>query len=111
MPDCLWAVDKYDIGKMKGAVLLVVAPKTTFRPLRAQYPLSKQAQEGIAPVHAALVKRGAIVPCPDAPCNPPILPVRKGNGDWRSEQDLRGGNPPRFCFATRLIFEQLYLKI
>lgn len=67
--------------KMKGAVPLVVAPKTTFRPSWAQYPLSKQAQEGIAPVHAVLVKRGAIVSCPDTPCNPPILPVRKGNGD------------------------------
>lgn len=47
---------------------------------------------GITPVHASLVERGAIVPCPDSPCNTPILPVWKASGDWRFVQDLRPVN-------------------
>ncbi|XP_058843901.1 uncharacterized protein LOC131697618 [Acipenser ruthenus] len=89
LPDSLWAKDKYDIGLMKGAEPLTVTPKSTHRPSRAQYPLSKEAQEGIAPVHASLVSKGAIVPCPDSPCNTPILPVRKASGEWRFVQYLR----------------------
>ena len=89
VPDIVWAKDEYDIGCMKGAKPVVVTPKSTYRPYKAQYPLSKDAEDGIAKVHASLVKQGAIVECPDSPCCSPILPVRKASGAWRFVQDLR----------------------
>ena len=89
VPDSVWAKDKFDIGRIKNAKPVVVNPKSTYRPYRAQYPLSKDAEEGIAEVHASLVERGAIVECPDSPCNTPILPIRKASGAWRFVQDLR----------------------
>lgn len=89
IPETLWAKDKFDIGRIKNATPLVITPKTQHRPYRSQYPLSKEAVEGISKVHAALVEKGAIVPCPDSPINSPILPVRKASGEWRFVQDLR----------------------
>ena len=89
VPECLWAKDKYDIGQIKNAKPIGVEGKSTYRPNRAQYPLSKDAEEGISKVHASLVAKGAIVECPDSPCNSPILPIRKANGAWRFVQDLR----------------------
>lgn len=91
LPDSLWDKDKYDIGQMRG-----VKPLTSHlrphRPGRAQYPPSQEAVWEIAPVHASLVERGAMVPCPHSPCNTPILPAQKASGDWRFVQDLRPVN-------------------
>ncbi|XP_026189541.1 uncharacterized protein LOC113146384, partial [Mastacembelus armatus] len=57
-----------------------------------QYTLSPEAVEGIAPVIQSLIDKGAIVECPQSPCNTPILPVKKPNGSWRPVQDLRAVN-------------------
>uniref|UniRef100_A0AAZ3S090 ribonuclease H n=1 Tax=Oncorhynchus tshawytscha TaxID=74940 RepID=A0AAZ3S090_ONCTS len=99
VPECLWARDKYDFGRIKGAEPMVVTPKDTRRPSRAQYPLSKEAIAGITPVHASLLANGAVIPYPESPCNTPILPVRKPSGDWRFVQDLRPVNDAVFARA------------
>ena len=99
VPKCLWAMDKYDFGRMKGAGPMVGTPKDTRRPSRAQYPLSREAIAGITPVHPSLLANGALIPCTESPCNTPILPVKKPSGDWRFVQDLRLLNDAVFARA------------
>ncbi|XP_056906510.1 uncharacterized protein LOC130535469 isoform X1 [Takifugu flavidus] len=89
VPDCVWAAHKYDVGLIRNCEPLVVTPKSTHRPRRAQYPLRKEAIEGIQPVFDSLLAAGVIVPCP----NSPILPVKKYRPppepeEWRSLQCL-----------------------
>ena len=61
-------------------------------PRVSQYPLRKEAIEGIAPVLASLREQGVIIPT-KSPCNTPILPVKKPGGNkWRFVQDLRAVN-------------------
>lgn len=52
LPDHLWAKGKYDVGLIKNCepINLVLAPKSPFRPCKAQYPLKQDAIEGISPV-------------------------------------------------------------
>uniref|UniRef100_A0A667Z8M7 ribonuclease H n=1 Tax=Myripristis murdjan TaxID=586833 RepID=A0A667Z8M7_9TELE len=54
-----------------------ITPKTSFRPCVKQYPLKRDAEEGISDTIDALVKAGVIVPCPDSPVNTPLFPVKK----------------------------------
>ncbi|XP_058872909.1 uncharacterized protein LOC131723312 isoform X1 [Acipenser ruthenus] len=89
IPQQLWPTSKNDFGLIKDCEPLVVKPKSTHRPKQKQYPLGREAIDGIRPLHEELVKRGAIVPATGARCNSPILPVRKANGEWRFVQDLR----------------------
>lgn len=97
VPDCLWARNKYDFGRIKGAEPLVGTPEDTGRPRRAQYPLSKEAIAGITSVHASLLEPGALVLSPESPCNTPILPVRIASGVCRFVQDLRPVNNDVFA--------------
>ena len=46
-----------DVGVNETAPIVVV-PKSTHRPYKAQYPLSKEAEKGITPIHSELVERG-----------------------------------------------------
>lgn len=53
-----------------------------------QYPISKEAAQGIKPIIEDYIIQGLIIPC-TSPCNTPILPVRKPKGrGWRFVQDL-----------------------
>lgn len=57
-----------------------------------QYPMNKEAKEGIRPHIQRLLKQGILVPC-QSPWNTPLLPVRKpGTNDYRPVQDLREVN-------------------
>ena len=47
IPEDLWAKSKTDIARMKGTAQVVLVPKSTHRPYKAQYPLSKEAKKGI----------------------------------------------------------------
>uniref|UniRef100_A0A8C4RCV9 ribonuclease H n=1 Tax=Erpetoichthys calabaricus TaxID=27687 RepID=A0A8C4RCV9_ERPCA len=96
IPDSLWAQGKNDYGRIAQCEPLVIHPKSSFRPHRAQYPLSPEAEAGISAVHADLVKRGAIIPISYSPVNSPILPVKKADGSWRFVQDLRQVNAAIF---------------
>uniref|UniRef100_A0A3B3Q946 ribonuclease H n=1 Tax=Paramormyrops kingsleyae TaxID=1676925 RepID=A0A3B3Q946_9TELE len=77
VPDCLWAKGKNDFGRVVSAEPLVVHPKSDSRPHKAQYPLSREAEEGVREVNADLVKRGAIKEIAYSPVNSPIIPVKK----------------------------------
>ncbi|XP_036928284.1 uncharacterized protein LOC119005007 isoform X2 [Acanthopagrus latus] len=51
--------------------------KLSSRPCQNQYPLKKEAVDGIKPVHEALHKGGVIVSCENSPVRTPIFPVKK----------------------------------
>nr|XP_036882548.1 uncharacterized protein LOC118973965 [Manis javanica] len=57
-----------------------------------QYPMSKEARDGIRPHIQRLIEQGILVKC-KSPWNTPLLPVKKaGTGDYRPVQDLREVN-------------------
>ncbi|XP_065119779.1 uncharacterized protein [Paramisgurnus dabryanus] len=97
VPDHLWAKDKYDVGLIKGCEPVVITPKSDYRPCKPQYPLKREALEGIRPVFEALLEKGIIVPCPNSPVRTPIFPVQKVRDagqptEWRFVQDLQAVN-------------------
>lgn len=73
---------------------MTITPKSHHRPHQRQYPLRKEAEEGISPVIQDLLKAGIIIPCPDSPCNTPLFPVKKQppSVGWRMVQDLQAVN-------------------
>ncbi|XP_036981438.1 uncharacterized protein LOC119034487 isoform X3 [Acanthopagrus latus] len=90
VPAHLWAQHKHDVGLIKNAEPVIITPKSSYRPCQNQYPLKKEAVEGIKPVFEALRKAGVIVPCENSPVRTPIFPVKKikqvGQPDeWRSD--------------------------
>ncbi|XP_044079093.1 uncharacterized protein LOC122888553 [Siniperca chuatsi] len=94
VPSCLWAQHKYDVGLIKDAEPVVITPKSSYRPCQNQYPLKKEAVDGIKPVFDSLLKAGVIIPCANSPVRTPIFPVRKlrDAGEpqhWRFVQDLQ----------------------
>ncbi|XP_051242063.1 uncharacterized protein LOC127355326 [Dicentrarchus labrax] len=97
LPDTLWAQGKYDVGLIKNCAPVKITPKSTFRPCKQQYPLKKEAIEGITPVFKSLLQAGVIIPCPDSPVRTPIFPVKKIRDrgqptEWRFVQDLKAVN-------------------
>lgn len=72
---------------------IIVSLKADAIPIAVkQYPMSKEAREGIAPHINRLLDQGILVPC-KSPWNTPLLPVKKpGTGDYRTVQDLREVN-------------------
>ena len=57
-----------------------------------QYPMSKEARDGIRPHIARFLQQGILVPC-KSPWNTPLLPVKKpGTDEYRPVQDLREVN-------------------
>ncbi|KAI3353880.1 hypothetical protein L3Q82_005095 [Scortum barcoo] len=66
-------------------------------PCKAQYPLKKEAINGITPVFESLKAAGVIVPCDDSPVRTPLFPVKKIRDkdqptEWRFVQDLQAVN-------------------
>ncbi|KAI3375448.1 hypothetical protein L3Q82_003695 [Scortum barcoo] len=64
---------------------------------KAQYPLKKEAIDGITPVFESLKAAGVIVPCDDSPVRTPLFPVKKIRDkdqptEWRFVQDLQAVN-------------------
>ncbi|KAI3364118.1 hypothetical protein L3Q82_010793, partial [Scortum barcoo] len=97
VPKTLWAVGKYDVGLIKDCEPVVITPKSDFRPCKAQYPLKKEAIDGITPVFESLKAAGVIVPCDDSPVRTPLFPVKKIRDkdqptEWRFVQDLQAVN-------------------
>jgi hypothetical protein len=57
-----------------------------------QYPMGREAQEGISLHITRLLQQGILFPC-KSPWNTPLLPVKKpGTNDYRPVQDLREVN-------------------
>ncbi|XP_077888193.1 uncharacterized protein LOC144370814 [Ictidomys tridecemlineatus] len=69
---------------------IMVELKTSASPINIkQYPLSKEAKDGIRPHIQKYLALGVLRPCQSA-WNTPLLPVKKpGTGDYRPVQDLR----------------------
>ena len=57
-------------------------------PHKKQYPIKREALEGLQPIIEKFIIHGQLVPC-QSPCNTPILPVRKPMGEYQLVQDLR----------------------
>ena len=90
----MWSQGSADVGKITGIAPVEITHKGSYRPYQRQYPLRREAIEGIAPVFKTLRERGVIIPCPDSPCNTPIFPVKKAppSQSWRMVQDLKAVN-------------------
>ena len=88
----VWA-EQAGMGLAKQVPLVVVELKADASPVSVrQYPMSKEAKEGIWPHIQRLLQQGILVPC-QSPWNTPLLPVRKpGTNDYRPVQDLREVN-------------------
>ena len=72
---------------------VVVGLKTDATPIGVrQYPMSREARDGIRPHIQRLLQLGILVPC-QSPWNTPLLLVKKpGTSDYRPVQDLREVN-------------------
>ena len=67
-------------------VIIVLRDPTRF-PKRKQYPLNREAQEGLQPLINKFLACRLLVPT-SLPCNTPILSVKKKDGTWQMVQDL-----------------------
>nr|XP_021323222.1 uncharacterized protein LOC110438058 [Danio rerio] len=97
IPSELWAKSKYDVGLIKGCDPVTIIAKSDYRPCQQQYPLKREAIEGITPVFESLLEQGVIVPCNNSEVRTPIFPVKKirDNGmptEWRFVEDLQAVN-------------------
>lgn len=95
--DFLWSKGNTDVGLITTASEVQITPKSTTRPHQKQYPLRKDAEEGVDPLIKELLEKGVLFECPDSPCNTPLFPVRKEKGEegtsgWRLVQDLQAVN-------------------
>lgn len=72
---------------------IIIPLKATATPVAIrQYPMSREAKEGIRPHIQRLLDHKILVPC-QSPWNTPLLPVKKpGTNDYRPVQDLREVN-------------------
>lgn len=106
VPPQLWSTHANEVGHMLSAepVRIILNPAKPL-PRVPQYPISKEAEEGIKPVVSSLLEQGIIVPI-RSPCNTPILPVKKpGKDTYRFVQDLRAVNAavlPAFPWSLTL---------
>ncbi|KAL0199322.1 hypothetical protein M9458_007862, partial [Cirrhinus mrigala] len=97
VPKSVWASSKFDVGLIKNCEPVRIIPKSDYRPCKPQYPLKREAIEGIKPVFESLRAAGVIVPCEDSPVRTPISPVKKIREagqltEWRFVQDLQAVN-------------------
>ncbi|XP_076404894.1 uncharacterized protein LOC143268112 [Peromyscus maniculatus bairdii] len=81
------------LGLARDQPPLVIQLKASATPVSIkQYPMSREAHEGIKPHIRRLLDQGVLMPC-RSPWNTPLLPVKKpGTGDYRPVQDLREVN-------------------
>lgn len=84
-----WA-ETAGIGLARDRPPIIIELKATSIPVAVrQYPMAKEAREGIKPHIQRLLQQGILVKC-QSPWNTPLLPVKKpGTGDYRPVQDLR----------------------
>ena len=68
-------------------VIIVLQDPTRF-PNQKQYPLRREAQEGLQSLINKFLACGLLVPT-NLPCNTPILSVKEKDGIWRMVQDLQ----------------------
>uniref|UniRef100_A0A803T7J6 Integrase catalytic domain-containing protein n=1 Tax=Anolis carolinensis TaxID=28377 RepID=A0A803T7J6_ANOCA len=89
----VWAEDNPP-GLAKYVPPVVVEVKRGMGPIcKPQYPVSREAVQGIRKHLERLLQHGILIPC-SSPWNTPLLPVKKpgGQGEYRPVQDLRAVN-------------------
>ena len=81
--------DQGTLGRAHQAepVITVLRDPTRF-PNWKQYPLKREAWEGLQPLINKVLACGLLVRT-NSPCNTPILSVKKKDRTWRLVQDLR----------------------
>ncbi|XP_060005052.1 uncharacterized protein LOC132520312 [Lagenorhynchus albirostris] len=81
------------MGMAKNRPPVLVELKATATPITVrQYPMSREAKDGIRPHIQRLLDLGILIRCQSA-WNTPLLPVKKpGTNDYRPVQDLREVN-------------------
>lgn len=57
VPPSLWSAHKYDVGLIKRVEPVKITPKSDFRPNLPQYPLKREAIDGITPIFESLLFR------------------------------------------------------
>ncbi|KAI3360807.1 hypothetical protein L3Q82_012880 [Scortum barcoo] len=93
VPECLWSRHSTDIGLVKSAQPVRVELRPGVRPpWQNQYPLKKEAIQGIEPQIEGLVKAGVLKTTQNPQCNTPFLPLEKPDGSYRLVHDLRAVN-------------------
>ena len=99
----VWA-EQAGIGLAKQVPPVVVELKVDASPVSVkQYPMSREAKEGIWPHIQRLLQQGILVPC-QSPWNTSLLPVRKpGSNDYRPVQDLREVNKKTFTLLFPIL--------
>ncbi|XP_060002284.1 uncharacterized protein LOC132518300 [Lagenorhynchus albirostris] len=87
-----WA-ETAGMGMAKNRPPVLVELKATATPIMVrQYPMSREAKDGIRPHIQRLLDLGILIRCQSA-WNTPLLPVKKpGTNDYRPVQDLREVN-------------------
>uniref|UniRef100_F6SYS9 Reverse transcriptase domain-containing protein n=1 Tax=Monodelphis domestica TaxID=13616 RepID=F6SYS9_MONDO len=97
IPEDLWSKSSTDVGLLKSATPVTVRTKEGPVPCVPQYPLSKEAIEGIRSIIESLTQQAITIIC-FSEYNTPILPIKKQKLDqndkitYRFIQDLRAVN-------------------
>ncbi|CAM5077115.1 unnamed protein product [Natator depressus] len=93
----LWSMSSTDVGLLKSATPVSLQGRDGPPPSVKQYPLPKEAEEGISLLISSYLSQKVLVPC-SSPCHTPILPVKKpkpgpdGHPVYRFVQDLHAIN-------------------
>ncbi|XP_060138754.1 uncharacterized protein LOC118079431 [Zootoca vivipara] len=94
MPPWLWGTESTSVGLLKSATPVRITYRTDVPfPCTKQYPLPKEAIDGLTPMIQDFLDQGILVHTA-SPCNTPVLPIKKPGGEgapvrYRFVQDLR----------------------
>ena len=91
----VWDIQNPSVTKHHSPVVIQLLDPTRYI-TQAQYPLSLQSLRGLKPIISDLLRNKLLLPT-SSPFNTPILVVKKPNGAYCLDQDLRRINSPPGC--------------
>lgn len=83
----IWNIETPSVARHHTPALIKLKIPHSY-PNRPQFPISRTHRLGLSPIITKLKTQGLLIPI-NSPCNSPILPVKKPNGQYRLVQDLR----------------------